>query len=236
MFYASAVTANEVYVKKFIKIGRLSLTYQMGLEKIVESVNHTWALWRIEEDEQTLSAMVYPIEKISETVTNPTKRLEWLAGRVLVKALLEHMNLPFHGITKDNFGKPSPAQHALELSLSHSFPYVAAIIDKQYATGIDLEQPKDKLLRIAHRIHHTSELHDAGNDVVKHCIYWCAKEALIKVYGRKDLTLAENLRIDAFTLEKEGDIVGRIIVNGEETVVPLQYMVNPDFVVVLSNR
>jgi hypothetical protein len=69
---------------------------------------------------------------------------------------------------------------------------------------------------------------------VKHCIYWCAKEALIKIHGKKDLVFAENMKIAPFLKEKQGKIVGSIIVNSETTAIPLQYFVHENFVVVLN--
>jgi 4'-phosphopantetheinyl transferase len=74
-----------------------------------------------------------------------------------------------------------------------------------------------------------------GNDIVKHCIYWCAKEAMVKIHGKKDLTFAENLLIEPFTKEKQGELTGRIIVNTtSETTVILSYFVYDNFVVVLN--
>src|SRR6188768_2092023 len=204
----------------------------MALEKIIIEKDRAWALWHLEEDESTLQDIVR-VESLPETITNPKKRLEWLGGRVLVKVIMSALGLPFRGITKDDFGKPFPKGHQHQLSLSHSYPYVAALIDAQVA-GIDLEQPKDKLLRIAHRVLHASELTDAGQDITKHCIYWCAKEALVKVHGKKDLTFAENLQIDPFERKHEGDIVGNIIVGDEKQVIPLHYIVYQNFVVVLT--
>jgi 4'-phosphopantetheinyl transferase len=119
--------------------------------------------------------------------------------------------------------------------LSHSFPYVGVLMDRYFPAGIDLEQPKDKLLRIAARIHHQDELKDAGMDLTKHCIYWCAKESLVKWYGKKDLIFAENMFIEPFERKHEGDIRGKIIAAGKETMIPLHYIVYPNFVVVFTN-
>src|SRR5688500_7751172 len=134
----------------------------MPLEKIVAEPDRAWALWRIDEDENSLLAEVNAYESISETLTNPQKRLEYLAGRVLTKEVMKVFRLNFEGITKDEFGKPFPTAYDFQLSLSHSFPYVAVLMDRFEPAGIDLEQPKEKLLRIASRVHHPEELKDAG--------------------------------------------------------------------------
>ena len=207
----------------------------MPLEKLVVELGRTWALWRIEEEEDTLAEIV-PFEKISDTITSPQKRLEWIAGRVLVKEVMEAMDLNYQGIVKDEFGKPFPEGYDYQLSLSHSFPFVAVLLDKYESVGIDLEQPKEKLLRIAPRIHSEDELKDAGSDVIKHCIYWCAKESLIKIYGKKDLIFSENMKILPFQRQMEGDIIGKIIVKDVERVIPLYYKVSPEFVLVFNKR
>ena len=207
----------------------------MPLEKIVLDHDRAWALWQISEDEQELAAQISQ-ESVPPAITNTQKRREWLTARILVKELMKAMGVSFQGITKDEFGKPFLNGYSYQLSLSHSFPYVAALIDKVESVGIDLEQPKEKLLKIAPRIMHPEELRDAGTDIVKHCIYWCAKESLVKVHGKKDLTFAENLLIDPFSRKNEGHIVGRIIVNNQVTMVPLYYSVNPNFILVFTKR
>jgi phosphopantetheinyl transferase len=206
----------------------------MPLEKIHQEEDRAWALWKITEEESALLADVQAYEDIPSSLTNHYKRLEFIAGRVLVKHLMSSMGLAFAGIRKDEFGKPFPAGSAYQLSLSHSYPYVAALVDRNQSVGIDLEQPKPKLIKIAPRVMNKIELADAGDDMIKLCVYWCAKEAMIKIYGKKDLTLAENLAVNPFQLNQEGLILGRIIVHGKETEVPLQYLVTRDFVVAFN--
>jgi 4'-phosphopantetheinyl transferase len=208
----------------------------MPLEKIVVESDRAWALWKITEDEKSLHAEIDAYETLSDTLTNPQKRLEWLAGRVTTKEVMKSLQLRFKGITKDEQGKPFPKGYDFQLSLSHSFPYVAVLMEKGVSVGIDLEQPKEKLLRIASRIHHDAEIRDLGTDIVKHCIYWCAKESLLKRYGRKDLIFAENMFIEPFHRENEGDIMGKTIIGGVESMIPLHYIVYPNFVVVFTSK
>lgn len=206
----------------------------MPVDRIYKAPDCIWGFWRVLEDEKSLATVV-PFEKVSDAIANPFKRLEFLAGRVLIKSLLKNWNVDYNGLTKDEFGKPFLADSDIQISLSHSYPYVAAIIHRHKKVGIDLEQPKDKLLRIAPRVLAERELKDAGNDIVKNCVYWCAKEALIKIYGKKDLILAKNLLITPFLLSSEGYLIGRILANNSETAIPLHYIVYENFVVVVSN-
>jgi len=133
-----------------------------------------------------------------------------------------------------SFGKPLLKGHPHHVSLSHSFPLVAAQIDLTYPVGIDVEQPKSKLKTIAHRIFSAEEIADVGDDLVKHCIYWCAKEAMYKIYGKRNLLFTDHLKVKPFTLAHEGAIKGRIEVNNEVMNVNLQYSVMKEFVLVYT--
>jgi 4'-phosphopantetheinyl transferase EntD len=205
----------------------------MPIDRIYTSPEAIWGYWKIEEDERAL-ALDVPFETTPPALTNPLKRLEFLAGRVLIKTLLDVWEMPFDGLTKDEFGKPFLTGSHMKTSLSHSYPYVAAILHRHKNVGIDLEQPKNKLLRIGPRVLSASELEDAGQDIVKHCIYWCAKESMIKIHGKKDLIFSRNLIITPFSLRSSGHLVGRIIANHTETTIPLDYHVTDNFVVVVS--
>jgi phosphopantetheinyl transferase len=207
----------------------------MPLENIHKGADRTWALWKIEENEETLQGLISADEVAPESIANPFKRLEYLAGRLLLKQLLAEWNIDYKGIVKDQHGKPFLRDLDIHISMSHSYPYVAAVADRHNVVGIDLEQPKDKLLRIGPRVLNARELQDASHDITKHCIYWCAKEALIKIYGKKDLVLSKNLAISPFLIQKKGFLTGSIIVNGIQNTIPLYYEVYDNFVVVLNN-
>ena len=205
----------------------------MPVDRIYSASDSVWGLWRIQKDELSLATEV-PNDIVPAALANPLKRLEFLAGRALIKSLLLRWNLYYQGLKKDPFGKPFLLGSDIHISLSHSYPYVAAILHRHKNVGIDLEQPKSKLLRIASRILAAKELQDAGEDVVKHCVYWCAKETLIKIYGKKDLIFSKNLLIDPFPMSAGGTLIGRILANNSETAVPLEYIVSDNFVVVVS--
>lgn len=205
----------------------------MPLDHIQSSADSCWGVWKITEHEHSLRRQARP-EDLSPPVTNPLKRLEFFAARVLIRQLLSAWSLPYQGISKDTFGKPFLAGLSVHMSLTHSYPYVAAIVHRTKNVGIDLEQPTEKLLRIAPRILSIPELTDAGEDVVKHCVYWCAKETLIKIYGKKNLSFSNNLLISPFSLQQSGHLVGRILVNDGETAIPLEYQVSDSFVLVIS--
>ncbi|MBL7862133.1 MAG: 4'-phosphopantetheinyl transferase superfamily protein [Cyclobacteriaceae bacterium] len=191
-----------------------------------------WALWFISEGEAELGSLTG--ENADPSIVSATKRLEWLAGRLLLRTLVEQCGMDFYGLEKDEYGKPYLKNLPHQISLSHSYPYVAAQINPTLAVGIDLEQPKSKLLNIASRVLAPTELTDAGTDVLKHCVYWCAKEALYKSYGKRGLHFAIHLRIEPFTLMRSGELSGKIQVNGFTRELTLTYSIQPDYVLVCT--
>ncbi|MGE0588501.1 MAG: 4'-phosphopantetheinyl transferase superfamily protein [Cyclobacteriaceae bacterium] len=205
----------------------------MPLVDLKESSLHGVALWHIAETEDDLKSLA-PNDQCPQDIVSPLKRLEWLSGRILIKSLAEQQGIQYSGITKDQFGKPFLKDNTHQISLSHSYPYVAAQIHPSLSVGIDIEQPKDKLLRIASRVLDTGELEDAGADIVKHCIYWCAKEALYKIYGKRGLLFTNHLKVRPFQLQKTGELHGAIEFDNVNVFAELRYIVEPEYVLVFS--
>ncbi len=191
------------------------------------------ALWCITEDERFLANQAN-VEKCPDEIISKQKRLEWLSGRLLIRHIVETSGLSYKGIRKDEFGKPYLNDIDQHISLSHSYPYVAAQLHPHHSVGIDIEQPKDKLLKIAPRILDQTELKNAGENIVKHCVYWCAKEALYKVYGRRGLLFTNHLHVKPFELKERGDLEGWITIGSDKLFNQLHYIVTEDYVLVYS--
>lgn len=190
-----------------------------------------WALWHITEEENEL-ARALGKDGIPADIIHPLKRMEYAAGRLLTQSVLEQLRMPFYGIRKNSFGRPLLNKLQVNLSLSHSFPYAAVIIDSKNNPGIDIEQPKPKLLRIASRIMNEAEQKDAGDDVTKHCIYWCGKETLMKVHGKRDVSFSAQLNIHPFKIAEKGPLHGSILANDIRSEVEMEYRLFSGFVVV----
>ncbi len=138
----------------------------------------------------------------------------------------------YEGTGKDEFGNSVLTR--IPHHTSHSYPIVAAQIDVNHDAGIDVEQPKEKLRTIAHRVFSADEIKDAGNDLVKLCIYWSAKEALYKFHGKRQLLFTDHLEVDPFKMSSEGRLDGRIKLSEGDIAVALGYLVSKDFVVVFT--
>ena len=191
------------------------------------------ATWKITENYHELvgqlTADLENLETIS-TYRNEQKKLEWLAGRLTIQRLAEHSQLTYQGMSKNENGKPYLNKSDAEISLTHSYPYVAAILDPVEDVGIDLEQPTPKLLKIAHKFLNEEERRFTQNNLNKLCVCWCAKESLYKIYSRKGLIFKENLLIHPFELKATGTISARIITHDFEKSYNLRYKLERDFV------
>jgi len=170
--------------------------------------------------------------------THPKKLAEQLAAKILIQQSVQLLGLTYSGIEKDAYGKPKLTQHHLHysISVSHSYPFVACQISEDQFAGIDIEQVKDKILRVAHRVFNEDELQAIQNNAKKATVFWCAKEALIKTYGKKDLFLKDEIAIDRFNNHYSGITLGYINKKGFEQKHKLQYLVKEDFVLVFTDN
>jgi 4'-phosphopantetheinyl transferase len=184
----------------------------------------SWCLWHIEEDEKMLwQQLELPsIPSDFSTISNSTKKLEWMASRLSLKYLINLHGCSFGPIYKDDFGKPffSTEHH---ISLAHSYPYAAAIFNYHLPTGIDLEKVQPKLIKVAHKYLNPHEIADVKEDATKACVYWTAKEALFKMHGRKRISFKEHLAIAPFHLQPSGIITANAMIDNKKLHHEIQY-------------
>jgi phosphopantetheinyl transferase len=194
-----------------------------------------WGVWHIEEDEESLLTLILPDDACPEEIANPRKRLEWLAGRALLKKMIEENRLAYQGIIKDEFGKPFLRNLPHQISLTNSFPFVAVQIHPEISVGVDLEQPRPKLFSVMRRVLTDDEWSDGANNLKKLCVYWCAKEAMYKIYGKRSLIFTEQILIKPFSLANEGSLEGSIHDEAEIRQIVLDYAVEPQYIFVTTN-
>ena len=185
-------------------------------EKI--EANSTLLLWRLTESETQLRDSLGLIDNLTDldAITHPQKKREWLASRLLIKTLAEQFGIFYEGTHKDEHGKAFLVNNNSHISLTHTLEYVAAVINSSSAVGIDMEKIDEKLRRTAKKYLSDPELMHANNDLSRLCTYWCAKEALYKLYGKKKISFKDSIYIKAF-LTQEDQIYG--ILKDEEMAV-----------------
>ncbi len=185
------------------------------VDKYVDG-NNRLALWHITEGFEDLVALQNcPIDPILLDVNELLKK-QRLCARILINLLGPET---CNEIAYDVFNKPFLLHSTFKISISHSQDLVAVIISATKETGIDIERIKPTIERISSKFMSERELAvvETPNRMEHLTIYWCAKEALYKYYGKKGLIFRDNLFVEPFTPENYGRIKGHISI-GDFTI------------------
>lgn len=156
------------------------------------------AIWHIAEPEAFFGEKTRVISHIKHS----RKRAEHLCGRFLLQHLRE--DFPLFHIAPDVHDKPRVPMNRYFFSISHSYPYVAALISDREECGIDLQVWKDNIADIAHMFLSEEEaaLCDGNKELLTLC--WSAKEAAYKWYGRRGAEFIDDLPISEVVGDKSG--------------------------------
>ena len=187
------------------------------------------ALWKITEPKEILlnELIIKGFDKNSIYQTKNKQRLkQWLATRLLLNHFFEATNISY-----DDLGKPH-LDNGWNISISHSNEFVAINLNKNDSCGIDIEKITTKIERIKHKF-----LNDTDLEIVTSLeyliLYWGAKEALYKLYGKKEVLFIENLFINNFS-EKSSSFNGEIKMLDFQAEIPMNWEKVEDFILVYT--
>jgi phosphopantetheinyl transferase (holo-ACP synthase) len=201
----------------------------MALVDTIKKEEFTLGVWRVEEDEATLKELVggtlFPgLDKIS----NPKRRLEWLAARSMIKQFGHNGLVLYHPSRR-----PFLANSRSHLSISHSYPYVAVILSHNFLVGVDIESYKRSFTPVAHKyLSNQEKLWINPADNKKLSLIWSAKEALYKLPGMEGLSGAD---MDIKPFEKQensGELKATIRLGGTSQRFNVNYYYLNEFQVV----
>ncbi|MFT4734955.1 MAG: 4'-phosphopantetheinyl transferase [Algoriphagus sp.] len=178
-------------------------------QKKCESGAHL-LVWEANESENEMLAIL-PSSVLTEIeleeIKRAPKKKEFLASRLAIKYLANHLNIPFSGIKKDQYGKPHLVDSFWQMSITHSKDFMAVIMHPNNLVGIDIEKPQEKMWKIMPRLYTEREISDIDQDLENMSIYWSAKEALYKLYGKRGTNFRENLKIHKTPSGLLGEII-----------------------------
>lgn len=152
------------------------------------------AIWHIEEEE----SFFLDKTRLSPDIRHPRRRLEHLAGRHLLQHLRE--DFPLIHIAPDEHDKPRIPQDQYLFNVSHSYPYVAAVLSDHEECGIDIQVWHKDISRIAHMFLSEKEKQVCGEDALLYNLAWSLKETVYKWKGRRG---ADFIRDFPISLMKE---------------------------------
>lgn len=180
----------------------MAIAYKKQIDEDTE-----FALWKIEEKAEDLynQLQLNAHEKAYvEQLSHGKRHLHWLGTRVLLRKMLNTDE--YIDCRVDEHGKPYLVDLPYHISLSHSFDYAAVMISRNRPVGIDIEQIKEKVERIAHKFMRPAEMAFINDQhkIPQLYVCWCAKEAVYKCYGQKEVSFADNISLKPFNFDKAG--------------------------------
>lgn len=207
----------------------MAIAYRQRVDEDTE-----FALWKIEEQAEDLynQLQLNDDEKaFVEKISNGKRHLHWLGTRVLLRKMLgteEYIDCQI-----DEHGKPYLVSLPYYISLSHSFDYAAVMISKKGAVGIDIEQVKEKVERIASRFLAPEELAFINsNQRIPHLYAcWCAKEAVYKCYGQKEVSFMEEISLKPFNYIDPGQLSAILTKDAIKKVYTVGYLQYKDYMI-----
>jgi 4'-phosphopantetheinyl transferase len=162
-------------------------------------------LWQITEPESWFldQLFLYPAELRQLEEMKGRRRVEWLAVRQLVHDMSGRRTRG--AFVKDNFGKPHLEGSPWHISISHSGDLAAAVV-APVACGVDVQFLVPKITRLAHKFMRSEEMDSLQPaTAIEHLhVYWGAKEALYKAYGRREIDFLLHLRVQPFAFRETG--------------------------------
>lgn len=207
----------------------------MPLSSIRKINNHTClGFWEITESDTVLFSelqIVGPPNLEIPAYHNSGRQKQWLASRLLAYTILKEFTSDLLVIKADANGKPVFSNPAYHISISHTTDRAVVIISDKYEVGIDIENIHPKVLRVISKFLSDSELQQAGDEPENVMIYWCAKEALYKLYSKGQVLFKEHLFIKPFAAEKTTQLEGFIRTPDHQKKYWLPYEKHPGFIV-----
>jgi 4'-phosphopantetheinyl transferase len=160
--------------------------------------DRAWGLWHIQEElpalEQAYTFGKHEADYLAD-ISHPHKKQEWLASRLTVGMVCEHLRLPYAGTLKMPDKRPYLCEQNGHVSISHSHAYAAAIIDTHKPVGIDIERIDTKILGIRKKFLFEKEF---SEDIRHMTQYWCIKETGYKLAGEKGISFKDDIIVAPF--------------------------------------
>jgi phosphopantetheinyl transferase len=179
----------------------------MPLHKVIYLSNNTKLyLWKITEDFDALFKEVR-LKDSSLKRLEDMKSQSHQKGFLAVRMLLQHLDYTDFDLYYDEFGKPHIKPQGcsvkeVEISISHSNDFSAVVISEQ-KVGLDLEQLKEKTLKIAPRFMDVSHLENLSEEekIKKATVVWGIKECIFKIKNEKGISFPNHIFEDDFNFE-----------------------------------
>jgi len=162
--------------------------------KIALNNNHIYVWKVISTSSDLIKTPLFTIEELKDAhqLKNEKRKTEFLATRLTLKNLFsKKTELKHH-----NSGRPY-IKEASHISISHSKNYIAIAFGEKNI-GLDIEEPKEKMLKLIPRILSEKEYCEFQKkpSIKLACKLWGTKESILKYFGDKNLNYREDIQIE----------------------------------------
>jgi 4'-phosphopantetheinyl transferase len=186
----------------------------MGLVELRQERDQTKiGIWKMEESiEELKKNLILNAAEIRffSSLNKGKRNMHWLASRVLLRKVLETDH--FIKVEGDVHGKPQLVNFDYELSITHSADYAAVAISNK-KVGIDIEEIKPVIKTICKKFMTDAEIDSVAkgeNEIEQLYVYWCTKESVFKLNGKKQLLFRDHIHIEDFDYRKKGKLKAHI--------------------------
>jgi len=182
-------------------------------------------VWEIEETVDWFLSQLHLDDEEKEKYNGfrtDQRRAHWLAYRYILKNIVGKGN--DIRVRYDEHNKPFIDLSDDHISVSHSGKYASVILSKQHPVGVDIEKLTPRLHRIAEKFLTKEETGKDVNsmDIEDLCLHWCAKEALYKLFGERNLDFRDHMQVLDPPDQMEGSFKGVIRSGGKEHIYELR--------------
>lgn len=191
-----------------------------------------WGIWQVTESIEELQALLqHDYTQQLGLIHAPTRKMEYIGVRVLLKALLgKEVEIAHHPS-----GKPYLPDKEVHITLSHTKGYIAAGICRQYEVGMDIEYRAERVRKVVSRFLRPDEMpyrHSLSPEAELNglLLHWSAKETLFKLVAEGEVDFIHDLRILPFPIEEEGVMRCETYCTRLPQCFRIHYVVRPAFV------
>ncbi len=184
------------------------------------------AVWEITETEdEFLHMSSVPNNELEELqyISNPARRRERLAVRVLLDQLLEEK--AYVGYHEN--GRPYLQNDTADISIAHTKRFACVYHHPHANVGIDIESLTRDFSAVEARVLSNDEreyLSDDDKRSEQLCLIWCAKEAIFKLMCHPAVDFSKQITIDRFNPKEKGKLSATFTsTDGEATELSLRY-------------
>ena len=191
-------------------------------------------LWKIDESEKELKKGITLTPHCQARMTGMKSEMH-RRGFLSIRHLLGEAGYVDADLFYDENGKPH-LKDGNKISITHSHHFTGIIVSGSYKVGIDIEQQRDKILRIAHKFTPITEYRTIANTealIRKLTVVWGCKESLYKIYAEPGLSFLRHINITDFKLD-QSTTSGKIFYKGKTTIYDISFLEFEGFTLVYA--